>query len=211
MSLAIISSDKVVFALAVGIPMVVLALIVVWDRPRKWQAVWALVSLAAIAGTGVAAWAAFRGAAPGPTPAAITTPATTPSESGLPFPIPSPPTQTASETSPATTPPPPACPPSGTELHLTAAGIAFDTDCLAAPADTAFTIDFDNKDAGTPHNIHIFSDDPTQDPNAQSLFSGDLVTGPATATYEVSPLPAGTYYFHCDVHPTQMFGTFVSG
>jgi plastocyanin len=26
-------------------------------------------------------------------------------------------------------------------------------------------------------------------------------------TYSVNPLPAGTYYFHCDVHPG-MNGTF---
>ena len=89
--------------------------------------------------------------------------------------------------------------------------ITYSTKCLAAPAGTAFTIAFDNKDAGTPHNIHIFSADPLKNPNAKSFFSGDLVTGPDTATYQVSAIPKGTYFFHCDVHPTQMFGTFVSG
>jgi plastocyanin len=201
MIIAVISSDKVVFALAFGIPIVVGALIVVWGRQRRWQALWALLSLAAIVGTGIAYWAAFRGEEPRSTPAAIVAPA----------PAPSPTAPGPSPTGPPTASTAAACKPSGTELHLTAAGIAFDTDCLAAPAETAFTIAFENKDAGTPHNVHILSADPAKDPNAQSLFMGDLVTGPATATYQVSALPAGTYYFHCDVHPTQMFGTFVSG
>jgi plastocyanin len=205
MSMAIISSDKVVVALAFGIPIVVGALIVLWSRPRRWQALWALLSLAAVVGAGVAAWAAFRGEAPGSTPAAIVAPAPSPTAPATSA------TVSPSTVSPSASTPAAPCKPSGTELHLTAAGIAFDTDCLAAPAETAFTIAFENKDAGTPHNVHIFSANPAQDPNAQSLFAGDLVTGPDTATYQVSALPAGTYYFHCDVHPAQMFGTFVSG
>ncbi len=36
------------------------------------------------------------------------------------------------------------------------------------------------------------------------------MTGPATAEYAVPPLPAGEYYFQCDVHPT-MNGTVVDG
>jgi hypothetical protein len=44
---------------------------------------------------------------------------------------------------------------------------------------------------------------------AKSLFTGALVMGPKTITYQVPALPSGTYYFRCDVHPTQMFGTFV--
>jgi plastocyanin len=198
MSIAIISSDKVVLALAFGIPVVIAALMVLWSRPRRWQALWALVSLVVIAATAIVAGAAFRGETPGSAPAAI--PASTPSAG------PSVPTM-PSPAAPSSAP----CQPSGTDLQLTAAGIAFDTDCLAAPAGKAFTITFDNQDAGTPHNVHIYSADPTQDPNAESLFAGDLVTGPDTATYQVSALPTGTYFFHCDVHPAQMTGAFVSG
>jgi plastocyanin len=205
-SIAIISSDKVVFALAIGIPVVVAALMILWSRPRRWQALWALVSVAVIAGTAVVAVAAFRGETPGSTTAAI---APTPQSTAPPVSVP--PSTAPASTPPPTTSNPAPCSPKGTKLHLTAAGIAFDPTCLAAPADTAFTVTFENKDVGTPHNVHIFSADPAQDPNAQSLFTGDLVTGIDTATYQVSALPAGTYYFHCDVHPSQMFGTFVSG
>jgi plastocyanin len=101
------------------------------------------------------------------------------------------------------------CTPGGTQLQQTARGIAFGEACLAAPAGQAFTIEFDNQDAGTPHNIHIFAADPATDPDARSLFSGELVTGPGTATYRVSALPAGRYFFRCDVHPAQMTGGFL--
>jgi plastocyanin len=206
-SIAIISSDKVVFALAFGIPVVIGALMVLWSRPRKVQALWALISVAVIAGTAIVAVAAFRGGTPSSTPAAIAT--------SSPSAVPS--VTVAPSTAPPSTPPPTPsttaveCSPKGTKLQLTASGVTFDTNCLAAPAGKAFTVVFQNKDIGIPHDVHIFSADPAQDPNAQSLFVGDLVTGPDTATYQVSALPSGTYFFHCDVHPTQMFGTFVSG
>lgn len=99
----------------------------------------------------------------------------------------------------------PSCSASGTSLSLTAKNVAFDASCLAAPADTAFTIEFDNQDAGTMHNISIESS------SGEELFEGEVVTGPTTTTYEVDALAAGTYEFHCDVHPTQMKGTFVVG
>jgi hypothetical protein len=38
------------------------------------------------------------------------------------------------------------------------------------------------------------------------LFQGELIQGPATAQYEIPPLPEGTYPFKCDVHP-QMTGS----
>ena len=82
-------------------------------------------------------------------------------------------------------------------LSLTAQGIHFDTSCLQAPAGQPFKIAFDNKDAGIPHNVAIFTDETTTD----NLFRGTIVTGVAQVTYDVSPLDAGTYYFHCDVHP----------
>jgi hypothetical protein len=101
------------------------------------------------------------------------------------------------------------CAPGGARLEETARGLAFGQTCLAAPTDQPFTVEFDNQDEGTPHNIHIYSADPTSNPNARSLFAGDLVTGPGTTTYQVPALPAGRYFFHCDVHPSQMFGGLV--
>ena len=210
MTLAIITNDKIVLALAVGIPAVAAILLAVWSRPRRMAALWTLVSLALVAAAGVGAWAAITEEPPSTRPVAIGT-IPQPSVSSTPSPPPSPTTPAPSPT-PSPTAQPAACQPDGTELHLVAHLVKFDTDCLAAPADTAFTIVFDNQDVGgIPHNVHIFSADPSTDPNAESLFNGDLVPGPDILTYEVSPLPAGTYFFQCDVHPVQMIGTFVSG
>jgi plastocyanin len=90
----------------------------------------------------------------------------------------------------------------GTALTVTASGIQFDTTTIDLTADTPAIIRFDNKDAGVQHNIAIYQDDTLQ----KLLFKGDLVTGPDTVDYRVPGLPPGSYFFHCDVHPT-MHGT----
>lgn len=96
--------------------------------------------------------------------------------------------------------------PAGPTVPVVAEGIAFDTDTISLPADTASTIVFDNRDAGVQHNIAIYEDDTL----ATVLFKGELVTGPAKVEYQIPPLPAGEYFFHCDVHPN-MNGTVVVG
>ncbi len=88
----------------------------------------------------------------------------------------------------------------GTALKVTAQDIAFDPASLTATANTAFQITFANQDQGIPHNIDV------KDGSGASVFKGDLVTGPNTATYAVPALPAGDYTFVCDVH-TSMTGT----
>jgi plastocyanin len=90
----------------------------------------------------------------------------------------------------------------GGGLSISASGIQFNTDKLQMPADTAMTLTFDNQDAGVPHNFAVFKDEAY----AENVFTGDIVTGPATQDYNLPALPAGTYYFKCDVHPT-MKGT----
>jgi plastocyanin len=88
-------------------------------------------------------------------------------------------------------------------LDIVAQGIAFAPTCLVAPAGEQFTINFDNKDDASvgQHNIAIAVDEAsvTTDP----IFDGDLVTGPDTIEYDVPPIEeAGTYFFHCDIHPS---------
>jgi cytochrome c oxidase subunit 2 len=104
------------------------------------------------------------------------------------------------------------CQPAGTELKIAAVPtIKFDTDCLAAPAGQGFTLEFDNKDQpGIPHNVDIYSKDPTQGGEHLGGADGiqDTISAPDTTTYEVEALDAGNYYFQCDVH-TGMNGDFV--
>ncbi len=93
----------------------------------------------------------------------------------------------------------------GAVIKLAAKDIAFDQHDLSAPANAPFVIQFDNQDAGVPHNVAIYEDNTKQN----VLFRGDVVTGPTQTTYNVQALPPGTYYFQCDVHPGQMSGTIV--
>ena len=96
---------------------------------------------------------------------------------------------------------------SGNQVAVVAQQLSFDTGTLHAPAGAAFQIVFDNRDAGVPHNVSIYRDSTA----ASALFSGEVVTGPTTVTYDVPSLPAGSYFFRCDVHPSQMTGTLVAG
>lgn len=92
-------------------------------------------------------------------------------------------------------------------LSEVAQGTAFKDTCLVAPAGKAFKIDFNNQDPVTTtgqHNIAIASDSQF----AKFLFHGSPVSGPASTVYSVASLAAGTYYFHCDFHPT-MQGSLV--
>jgi plastocyanin len=121
----------------------------------------------------------------------------------VPFAEPSP-TPTGPITSPSA--PPSECTPlqDGT-VTVVAQGIAFtEGDCIQAAAGEAFSIEFDNRDEGTQHNIDIFSG---EEPTGDTVFSGDLVTGPDQATYDVPALDAGTHAFNCVVHPTTMIGS----
>jgi plastocyanin len=187
--LGLLDSSRVTLAVVFGIP-VAIGLVVALGMRRNTPVLALLAGALAVAGIAVlATWAVLRpgtegargGAAPGPGGGG--------GGGGQPVDL--------------------SCAPRGTELRVTARGIAFQPGCLAAPADQAFTIELDNQDAGTTHNVHVFAADPAGDPNARSLFEGELVTGPDTATYEVPAIPAGRYFFRCDVHPTQMRGGFV--
>lgn len=87
-------------------------------------------------------------------------------------------------------------------ISISASGVAFEQTNVTAPAGTAFQIAFDNKDAGTPHNIAIHKDNAS----GAEVFKGEIVTGPVTRTYDVPALDPGTYTFVCSVHPN-MTGT----
>jgi plastocyanin len=90
-------------------------------------------------------------------------------------------------------------------VSISALNVAFEQTSVTAPAGKAFQIAFDNKDAGTPHNVAIHKDNAS----GAELFKGEIVTGPATKTYDVPALDAGTYAFVCTVHPN-MTGTLTA-
>lgn len=90
---------------------------------------------------------------------------------------------------------------------VAAQNIEFDTDTIELPADAPTTIVLDNLDAGVLHNVAIYTDSSLAEP----LFKGELVTGPVTVEYPIPPLPAGEFYFQCDVHPAMNGTVVVSG
>lgn len=97
--------------------------------------------------------------------------------------------------------------PAPTEVEITASGIQFDLQEFTLAADTQTTIAFDNQDASVPHNVAIY---PSRDQTTaeQALFQGEIFNGVETREYSVPPIPAGSYYFRCDVHPN-MEGTAI--
>lgn len=93
--------------------------------------------------------------------------------------------------------------PRGPSVEIAADEVAFDTKVLDVPAEEPFSIVFENRGAGVPHNVAIYEDESA----ARELFVGDVFTGGATITYRVDALPEGEHFFRCDVHPTTMTGT----
>jgi plastocyanin len=98
---------------------------------------------------------------------------------------------------------PVALPTTGTVLRIQATNSVFSPTQLSAPANTPFKIAFTNNDSGLPHNVSIYTDVSA----SKSLFVDPPFPGPKTKIYSVKAIPAGTYFFRCDVHTT-MTGTF---
>ncbi|SRR6266540_4162123 len=101
---------------------------------------------------------------------------------------------------------PVALPTKGTVLQISASSSRFNVARLSAPANGPFKIAFTNNDSGLPHNVAIYTDSSA----SKSLFVGKQFPGRKTVIYGVHGLPAGTYFFRCDVHPGQMTGTFTA-
>ena len=112
---------------------------------------------------------------------------------------------------PAGPPPsgPPGPPPSGEVLKIAThadAPVAYDQSTLTATSGADVRVEYLN-DTAVPHNIAFFEG---SDSSAPRIASTKITAGPATLeTVDFkAPETPGQYYFHCDVHPTQMFGNF---
>jgi plastocyanin len=89
--------------------------------------------------------------------------------------------------------------------HVVARGLKFDTKTIVVPASTEVSIEFENRDAGTVHNISVYRDSSAK----EKMYAGELFRGSETRTYTFASPDAGTYYFKCDAHP-DMNGAFIA-
>jgi plastocyanin len=80
----------------------------------------------------------------------------------------------------------------------------FSPDSLSAEPGKPIDLEFDNQDPGIGHNVVVFDG---ADDKAPSIFEGAVVTGPTTTQYLIKALSDGSYFFHCEIHPTTMTGT----
>lgn len=88
-------------------------------------------------------------------------------------------------------------------LRLVGKALRFDKKELQAAADEPFTIVFDNREA-VPHNVAIYRSGP---PARDQLAATEVESGPKRQELAVPALPAGTYFYQCDVHQQTMTGT----
>jgi cytochrome c oxidase subunit 2 len=86
------------------------------------------------------------------------------------------------------------------QLDLAAKDVTYSTATLDAPADTPFSIKFQNNDASITHNVAI------KDSAGTEVFKGEIFEGVDTRVYPIPALKAGAYVFDCSVHPN-MTGT----
>ena len=83
------------------------------------------------------------------------------------------------------------------------AGTAFDRAELTIAAGVDVEVTADNTD-GT-HNFSVYEDESAQ----ENLGKTEICTAPCTDTVTLN-LPAGEYFFRCEVHPTLMTGTLTA-
>jgi plastocyanin len=81
-------------------------------------------------------------------------------------------------------------------LEVASHNLDFDTDLIEISTAGAI-IEYINDDT-QPHNIAIF---PSADELGDPMFRGEIIDGGERITYTIPALDAGTFYFHCDVHP----------
>lgn len=86
--------------------------------------------------------------------------------------------------------------------------IAFDVTEMTIPAGEEVTIAADNLDDAILHNWAVYTSREAAEGGEDPLAATPICSAPCLETVTVNLQP-GTYFFRCDVHPTQMVGTLV--
>jgi hypothetical protein len=90
-------------------------------------------------------------------------------------------------------------------VKIVAQDDTFDTDCIVAPGNRRFRIYLENRDR-EPHNLSIYTGDPSKDEGARKVFAGGEVGDRGRTDYAIGALEPGEYFFQDDNVPT-MNGT----
>ena len=94
-----------------------------------------------------------------------------------------------------------------TSVDVEATDNAFDTGDIVAAANEAFTVNFVNAGA-VPHNIRFLTEE-GGDLLVEGAETSEFWPGGESETFEFTAPDAGTYYYQCDLHPTEMRGAFI--
>lgn len=83
-----------------------------------------------------------------------------------------------------------------TKVSVSARDLKFNKTVLTIPAEVEFDLEFDNQEP-QPHNVTILK----AKGSTEALFKERFFAGPKKVSWKVPAIPAGQYYFQCDVHP----------
>jgi plastocyanin len=84
------------------------------------------------------------------------------------------------------------------DVVIAAKNIAWEPAEATVAAGTQFTLGFDNRDAGVPHDLVLTA------PSGEIVVKTEIVAGPARVDLQVPALEAGAYRFTCEVHPNMV-------
>jgi len=85
--------------------------------------------------------------------------------------------------------------PGEADVTISSGSMEFDTNTLDVPAGRPFSILYVNQ-SPMPHNVAIYADSSL----SEKIFVGEII-GEGSVVYDVPAMPAGEYFFRCDVHP----------
>lgn len=92
--------------------------------------------------------------------------------------------------------------PAEADATIRSGSMEFDSDTLNVPAGKAFSLLYVNE-SPMPHNVSIYGDQSLN----EKVFIGEIIED-RSIVYDVPALPAGEYYFHCDLHPEMSGSVF---